>query len=146
MAKSYAAQCSGGPQSARFFLRSTGTMSAPSPGLIQSRFKRPAILYMHPDQTFIHLRHETRDSVTLVTLGRPEKLNALGFGPGSNREELPQARAFELARRIATQPLNKAGIDRQVAASTSIRWSARRTGARRWTRCACSSVDLFPAS
>ena len=41
--------------------------------------------------TFRHLLVEKRDGVCEIVLNRPEKLNALGIGPGSNREEIATA-------------------------------------------------------
>ena len=37
---------------------------------------------------FQHLLVEKRNGVGEIILNRPEKLNALGIGPGSNREEI----------------------------------------------------------
>ncbi len=45
-------------------------------------------------QQFQHLLYAVRDGVAVVTLNRPERLNALGMGPGSNREELLTALAL----------------------------------------------------
>lgn len=42
---------------------------------------------------FQHLLIEKRDGVCEIVLNRPEKLNALGIGPGSNREEIAAALA-----------------------------------------------------
>jgi enoyl-CoA hydratase/carnithine racemase len=42
---------------------------------------------------FQHLLLEQHDGILEVILNRPEKLNALGVGPGSNRDELLQALA-----------------------------------------------------
>ena len=41
--------------------------------------------------SFQHLLLEKRDGVCEIVLNRPEKLNALGIGPGSNREEIATA-------------------------------------------------------
>ena len=43
---------------------------------------------------FQHLLLEKRDGVLEVVLNRPGKLNALGIGPGSNREEITRALAL----------------------------------------------------
>lgn len=43
------------------------------------------------EQTFNHIRVEVRAGVAHLVLARPEKLNALGFGPGSNRDEIARA-------------------------------------------------------
>jgi enoyl-CoA hydratase/carnithine racemase len=40
---------------------------------------------------FQHLLTEQHDGICEIVLNRPEKLNALGIGPGSNREELLEA-------------------------------------------------------
>ncbi len=42
---------------------------------------------------FQHLLVEPRDGVLEIILNRPDKLNALGIGPGSNREEITHALA-----------------------------------------------------
>lgn len=42
---------------------------------------------------FQHLLTEVRDGVFEIVLNRPDKLNALGIGPGSNREEILEALA-----------------------------------------------------
>lgn len=44
---------------------------------------------------FTTIRLERRAGVAHLVLARPDKLNALGFGPGSNRDEI--ARALQLA-------------------------------------------------
>lgn len=49
---------------------------------------------MNPDTNFSHLLVERRDGVMEIVLDRPEKLNALGIGPGSNREEISRALAL----------------------------------------------------
>lgn len=41
--------------------------------------------------TFEHIRYEVRDGVGVITLARPEKLNTLGMGPGSSRDEIVRA-------------------------------------------------------
>lgn len=45
-------------------------------------------------QHFEHLLYTVRERVAVITLNRPERLNALGMGPGSNREELLAALAL----------------------------------------------------
>lgn len=47
-----------------------------------------------PVQQFQFLLYTVRDGVAVVTLNRPARLNALGMGPGSNREELLAALAL----------------------------------------------------
>ena len=42
---------------------------------------------------FEHLHIERRGGVAVITLNRPERLNVLGMGPGSNRDELLRALA-----------------------------------------------------
>ena len=42
----------------------------------------------NPDHRFNHLKAERNAGVATITLIRPDRLNALGIGPGSNREEL----------------------------------------------------------
>ncbi len=43
--------------------------------------------------SFEHIRYQRRDGVGQVTLDRPDKLNALGIGPGSSRDEIGRALA-----------------------------------------------------
>ncbi|ATE58758.1 enoyl-CoA hydratase/isomerase family protein [Thauera sinica] len=38
-----------------------------------------------------HIRYEVRAGVARITLSRPDRLNALGMGPGSSREEIAAA-------------------------------------------------------
>lgn len=38
-----------------------------------------------------HLQVERREGVAVIRLNRPERLNVLGMGPGSSREELLHA-------------------------------------------------------
>jgi enoyl-CoA hydratase/carnithine racemase len=45
------------------------------------------------DTGFTHIRLEKRDGVAHMILARPDKLNALGFGPESNRSEIVRALA-----------------------------------------------------
>jgi enoyl-CoA hydratase/carnithine racemase len=42
-------------------------------------------------ETYQHIRYSVESGVAHVVLSRPEKLNALGMGPGSNRVELAEA-------------------------------------------------------
>lgn len=42
---------------------------------------------------FQHLQIDQREGVCEIVLNRPEKLNALGIGPGSNRQEIAEAMA-----------------------------------------------------
>lgn len=41
--------------------------------------------------SFTHITFDVRDGVGHLVLNRPDKLNTLGFGPGSSREEIAQA-------------------------------------------------------
>lgn len=43
---------------------------------------------------FQHILYEVRDGVAVVTLNRPEKLNALDIGPGGSRDEIVAALAM----------------------------------------------------
>jgi enoyl-CoA hydratase/carnithine racemase len=46
---------------------------------------------VEPIDQFKHILYTVEDRVARITLNRPEKLNALFFGPGSNRDELIRA-------------------------------------------------------
>src|ERR1035438_8762486 len=82
-----------------------------------------------------YILYSVDSGVAHVVLNRPEKLNALGMGPGSNRGELAEAleqadadpaagaiRCTDLAERLARMPreavmLTKASIDSMLEAA-----------------------------